>query len=63
MKALIPLIAAWGEGGFPYLYQNRPDANFDPAASMNLAWDLYREMTSPTCSIAPSTISCTGSAC
>ncbi|MCL5279419.1 MAG: proline iminopeptidase-family hydrolase [Planctomycetes bacterium] len=38
------MIAAWGEGYFPYLYQNRPDANFDPVANGIMAWDLYREM-------------------
>ena len=38
------MIAAWGEGYFPYLFQNRPDANFDPTASTNFAWDVYREM-------------------
>lgn len=38
------MVAAWGEGYFPYLYQTRPDANFDPAQSGNMAWDLYREM-------------------
>ncbi|MFI5098077.1 MAG: proline iminopeptidase-family hydrolase [Candidatus Acidiferrales bacterium] len=38
------LIAAWGEGYFPYLYQNRPDANYDPVGSGVMAWDLYREM-------------------
>jgi proline iminopeptidase len=38
------MVAAWGEGYFPYLYQNRPDANFDPAGMGNMAWDLYREM-------------------
>lgn len=36
--------AAWGEGYFPYLYQGRPDPNFDPAAMGNMAWDVYREM-------------------
>ena len=36
--------AAWGEGYFPYLYQKRPDPNFDPIAMGNTAWDLYREM-------------------
>ena len=36
--------AAWGEGYFPYLYQERPDPNFDPAAMGNMAWDVYREM-------------------
>jgi proline iminopeptidase len=38
------MIAAWGEGYFPYLYQKRPDANYDPAANGAMAWDLYREM-------------------
>ncbi|HEV2423950.1 MAG TPA: hypothetical protein VGZ29_03885 [Terriglobia bacterium] len=27
------VMAAWGEGYFPYLYQNRPDPNYDPIAS------------------------------
>lgn len=38
------MIAAWGEGYFPYLYQNHPDANFDPIAMGVTSWDLYREM-------------------
>jgi proline iminopeptidase len=38
------MIAAWGEGYFPYLYQNHPDANYDPVANGNMAWDVYREM-------------------
>lgn len=38
------MIAAWGEGYFPYIYQNRPDPNHDPVANGNMAWDLYREM-------------------
>ncbi len=38
------MIAAWGEGYFPYLYQNRPDPNYDPVQSGNTSWDLYREM-------------------
>ncbi len=38
------MTAAWGGGYFPYLYQNRPDANFDPVANGIMAWDLYREM-------------------
>jgi proline iminopeptidase len=38
------MVAAWGEGYFPYLYRNRPDANYDPIASGVMAWDLYREM-------------------
>ena len=36
--------AAWGEGYFPYLYQNRPDPNYDPVANGIMAWDLYRVM-------------------
>jgi proline iminopeptidase len=36
---------AWGDGYFPFLYQHRPDANYDPAAgNTSTAWDLYREM-------------------
>ncbi len=38
------MTAAWGEGYFPYLYQKSPDANFDPVANGNMAWDLYRAM-------------------
>ena len=38
------MIAAWGEGYFPYLYRNRPDPNYDPIGNGNMAWDLYREM-------------------
>ena len=38
------MIAAWGEGYFPYLYQNHPDPNYDPVANGNMAWDVYREM-------------------
>jgi proline iminopeptidase len=38
------MTAAWGEGYFPYLYQRRPDPNYDPIANGNMAWDLYREM-------------------
>jgi len=38
------MIAAWGEGYFPYLYQNRPDPNYDPIGAGNISWDLYREM-------------------
>jgi proline iminopeptidase len=38
------MTAAWGEGYFPNLYQRRPDANYDPIANGNMAWDLYREM-------------------
>jgi proline-specific peptidase len=36
--------AAWGEGYFPYLFQNHPDPNFDPAEEGKMSWDLYREM-------------------
>ncbi len=38
------MTAAWGEGYFPYLYQGRPDPNYDPIAAGNMSWDLYREM-------------------
>jgi len=37
------MIAAWGEGYFPYLYRRRPDANYDPTSG-SMAWPLYREM-------------------
>jgi len=36
---------AWGTGYFPYLYQQHPDANYDPVAGNTTnSWDLYREM-------------------
>jgi proline iminopeptidase len=38
------MIAAWGEGYFPYLYQNHPDPNYDPVQNGVTSWDLYREM-------------------
>jgi proline iminopeptidase len=38
------MTAAWGEGYFPYLYQNHPDPNYDPIANGIMSWDLYREM-------------------
>ncbi len=38
------MIAAWGEAYFPYLYQNRPDPNYDPVSNGNMSWRLYREM-------------------
>jgi len=38
------MISAWGEGYFPYLYQNHPDPNYDPVDNGKMAWDLYREM-------------------
>jgi proline iminopeptidase len=38
------MTAAWGDGYFPYLYQNRPDANYDPIDNGKMSWELYREM-------------------
>ncbi len=38
------MIAAWGEAYFPYLYQRRPDPNYDPVANGVMSWRLYREM-------------------
>jgi proline iminopeptidase len=38
------MVAAWGEGYFPYLYNHRPDPNYDPLDSGKMSWDLYREM-------------------
>ena len=38
------MVAAWGDGYFPYLYQRRPDPNFDPVANGVMSWDLYRTM-------------------
>lgn len=38
------MIAAWGEGYFPYVYQNHPDPNYDPVQQGVTSWDLYREM-------------------
>jgi proline iminopeptidase len=38
------MVAAWGEGYFPYLYGKHPDPTFDPAAMGNMSWDLYRTM-------------------
>jgi proline iminopeptidase len=36
---------AWGIGYFPYVYQTRPDPNYDPlGANTSTAWDVYREM-------------------
>jgi len=34
----------WGEGYFPYLYQNHPDPNYDPVEDGKISWDLYRAM-------------------
>jgi len=38
------MVAAWGEGYFPYIYHNRPDPNYDPIDQGKTSWDLYREM-------------------
>ncbi|MGA3027185.1 MAG: proline iminopeptidase-family hydrolase [Bryobacteraceae bacterium] len=38
------MIAAWGEGYFPYLYQRHPDENYDPVDNGKMSWDLYRAM-------------------
>lgn len=38
------MVAAWGEGYFPFIYQNRPDPNYDPVDNGKMSWDLYREM-------------------
>lgn len=38
------MLAAWGEGYFPYIYRRRPNPNEDPLANGVMAWDLYREM-------------------
>ncbi len=38
------MVAAWGEGYFPYLYHNRPDPNYDPIDNGKMSWDLYKEM-------------------
>jgi proline iminopeptidase len=36
---------AWGKGYYPFVYQNRPDPNYDPVSSnTSTAWDVYREM-------------------
>ncbi|MGA7991646.1 MAG: proline iminopeptidase-family hydrolase [Thermoanaerobaculia bacterium] len=40
--------AAWAEGYFPYLYQNRPDPTYDPAPGPMMGWDVYREMWGST---------------
>ena len=38
------MIAAWGEGYFPYIYQKHPDPGYDPVSPGGTSWDLYREM-------------------
>jgi len=35
---------AWGIGYYPYIYQNRPDPNYDASSTTTTAWDVYREM-------------------
>jgi proline iminopeptidase len=36
---------AWGKGYFPYVYQARPDPNYEPVSgNTDTAWDVYREM-------------------
>ena len=41
-------VLAWGDGYFPFLYQNHPDPNYDPAAgNTSTSWELYREMWGP----------------
>lgn len=43
------MVAAWGEGYFPYLYQNHPDPTYDPASGgASTSWELYREMWGST---------------
>jgi len=38
------MVAAWGDGYFPYLYQKHPDPGYDPVSPGGTSWDLYREM-------------------
>jgi proline iminopeptidase len=38
------MIAAWGEGYFPYIFQRNPDPAYEPASGDAFAWTLYREM-------------------
>jgi proline iminopeptidase len=40
--------AAWAEGYFPYLYQARPDATYDPISGPMMGWEVYREMWGST---------------
>jgi proline iminopeptidase len=42
------MTAAWAEGYFPYLYQSRPDANYDPSPGPMMGWEVYREMWGST---------------
>jgi proline iminopeptidase len=36
---------AWGWGYYPYLYENHPNPNYNPLGNLNMAWDVYREMS------------------
>ena len=39
------MTAAWGDGYFPYLYQNRPDPNYDPSRQrQNVLGPLPRDV-------------------
>ena len=38
------MVAAWGEGYFPYVYRRHPDPKYDPTNTAGMSWDLYREM-------------------
>jgi len=38
------MVAAWGEGYFPYLYRKHPDPGYDPTDTGGMSWELYREM-------------------
>lgn len=42
------MTAAWAEGYFSYLYQKRPDANYDPSPGPMMGWEVYREMWGST---------------
>jgi proline iminopeptidase len=42
------MTAAWAEGYFPYLYQSRPDAGYDPNPGPMMGWEVYREMWGST---------------
>lgn len=38
------MVAAWGEGYFPYLYRKHPDPGYDPTDTGGMSWELYRTM-------------------
>jgi len=44
------MIAAWGEGYFPYLYHNRPDPNYDPVDAGKMSWDYIERCGVPMAS-------------